>query len=139
MVIVTLVFPQKSLNNLKKELGSVKGSKAEKEQEVERLTKELMVNIVFSIFFSVHLDVIILFILSQAVRSEFSRVKSSLDKREREYSDQTKELKIAEDEIDELKKLLNVAKDIRRKSVGFLTDDQKKKQEEETPDGCKQQ
>ena len=138
-MIVTLVFPQKSLNNLKKELGSVKGSKAEKEQEVERLTKELMVNIVFSIFFSVHLDVIILFILSQAVRSEFSRVKSSLDKREREYSDQTKELKIAEDEIDELKKLLNVAKDIRRKSVGFLTDDQKKKQEEETPDGCKQQ
>ena len=139
MVIVTLVLPQKSLNNLKNELGSVKGSKAEKEQEVERLTKELMVNIVFSIFFSVHLDVIILFILSQAVRSEFSRVKSSLDKREREYSDQTKELKIAEDEIDELKKLLNVAKDIRRKSVGFLTDDQKKKQEEETPDGCKQQ
>ena len=80
-----------------------------------------------------------MFILSQAVRSEFSRVKSSLDKREREYLDQTKELKIAEDEIDELKKLLNVAKDIRRKSVGFLTDDQKKKQEEETPDGCKQQ
>ena len=93
----------------------------------------------FSIFFSVYLDVIILFILSKAVRSEFSRVKSSLDKREREYLDQTKELKIAEDEIDELKKLLNVAKDIRRKSVGFLTDDQKKKQEEETPDGCKQQ
>ena len=93
----------------------------------------------FSIFFSVYLDVIILFILSKAVRSEFSRVKSSLDKREREYSEQTKELKIAEDEIDELKKLLNVAKDIRRKSVGFLTDDQKKKQEEETPDGCKQQ
>ena len=93
----------------------------------------------FSIFFSVHLDDIILFILSKAVRSEFSRVKSSLDKREREYSEQTKELKIAEDEIDELKKLLNVAKDIRRKSVGFLTDDQKKKQEEETPDGCKQQ
>ena len=139
MVVITPAFPQKSLNNLKNELGSVKGSKAEKEQEVERLTKELMVNIVFSIFFSVHLDVIILFILSQAVRSEFSRVKSSLDKREREYSDQTKELKIAEDEIDELKKLLNVAKDIRRKSVGFLTDDQKKKQEEETPDGCKQQ
>lgn len=80
-----------------------------------------------------------MFILSKAVRSEFSRVKSSLDKREREYSEQTKELKIAEDEIDELKKLLNVAKDIRRKSVGFLTDDQKKKQEEETPDGCKQQ
>ena len=73
------------------------------------------------------------------MRSEFSKVKSSLDKREREYLDQTKELKIAEDEIDELKKLLNVAKDIRRKSVGFLTDDQKKKQEEETPDGCKQQ
>ena len=93
----------------------------------------------FSIFFSVYLDVIILFILSKAVRSEFSRVKSSLDKREKEYSEQTKELKIAEDEIDELKKLLNVAKDIRRKSVGFLTDDQKKKQEEETPDGCKQQ
>ena len=139
MVIICLVIPQKSLNNLKNELGSVKGSKAEKEQEVERLTKDLMVNIDFSIFFSDHLDVSILFILSQAVRSEFSRVKSSLDKREREYSDQTKELKIAEDEIDELKKLLNVAKDIRRKSVGFLTDDQKKKQEEETPDGCKQQ
>ena len=127
-----LVFPQKSLNNLKNELGSVKGSRAEKEKEVERLTKELMVNIFF-IYFSV------IFTLSKAVRSEFSRVKSSLDKREREYSEQTKELKIAEDEIDELKKLLNVAKDIRRKSVGFLTDDQKKKQEEETPDGCKQQ
>ena len=41
------MFPQKSLNNLKNELGSVKGSKAEKEQEVERLTKELMVNVVF--------------------------------------------------------------------------------------------
>ena len=53
MVIVTLVFPQKSLNNLKNELGSVKGSKAEKEQEVERLTKELMVTFFF-IFFSVH-------------------------------------------------------------------------------------
>ena len=63
-----------------------------------------------------------------------------MEKRERDYSEQTNELKIAEDEIDELKKLLNVAKDIRRKSVGFLTDDQKKKvQEEETPDGCKQQ
>ena len=66
-------------------------------------------------------------------------MKSSLDKREREYSDQTRELKIAEDEIDELKKLLNVAKDIRRKSVGFLTEEQKKNQEQDTPDGCKQQ
>ena len=74
------------------------------------------------------------------MRSEFSRVKSLLEKREKEYKEQTDDLKIAEDEIDELKKLLNVAKDMRRKSVGFLTDDQKKKvQEEETPDGCKQQ
>ena len=46
-----LEFPQKSLNNLKNELGSVKGSKAEKEQEVERLTKELMVNIFFHFLF----------------------------------------------------------------------------------------
>ena len=75
----------------------------------------------------------------KAVRSEFSRVKSLMEKRERDYSEQTNELKIAEDEIDELKKLLNVAKDIRRKSVGFLTEDQKKKQEEDTPDRCKQQ
>merc|ERR1719458_239389 len=95
---------------------TVKGSKAEKEKEVERLMKELM-----------------------AVRSEFSRVKSLMEKRESDYSEQTNELKIAEDEIDELKKLLNVAKDIRRKSVGFLTEDQKKKQEEDTPDRCKQQ
>ena len=51
MVIVTLVFPQKSLNNLKNELGSVKGSKAEKEQEVDRLTKELMVNFLFPFSF----------------------------------------------------------------------------------------
>ena len=62
-----------------------------------------------------------------------------MEKRERDYSEQTNELKIAEDEIDELKKLLNVAKDIRRKSVGFLTEEQKKKQEEDTPDRCKQQ
>ena len=75
----------------------------------------------------------------KAVRSEFSRVKSLMEKREKDYVEQTNELKIAEDEIDELKKLLNVAKDIRRKSVGFLTEDQKKKQEEDTPDGCKQQ
>ena len=34
---------QKTLNSLKSELGSVKGSKAEKEKEVERLMKELMV------------------------------------------------------------------------------------------------
>ena len=51
MVVITPAFPQKSLNNLKNELGSVKGSKAEKEQEVERLTKELMVNIVFPFSF----------------------------------------------------------------------------------------
>lgn len=75
----------------------------------------------------------------KAVRSEFSRVKSLMEKREKDYVEQTNELKIAEDEIDELKKLLNVAKDIRRKSVGFLTQEQKEKQEEDTPDGCKQQ
>ena len=51
MVVITPAFPQKSLNNLKNELGSVKGSKAEKEQEVERLTKELMVNIFFHFLF----------------------------------------------------------------------------------------
>ena len=80
-----------------------------------------------------------MWIFLKAVRSESSRVKALLEKKEKEYSEQTSDLKIAEDEIDELKKLLNVAKDIRRKSVGFLTEDQKKKQEEETPDGCKQQ
>ena len=73
------------------------------------------------------------------MRAEFSKVKASLDKREKEYCDQTNDLKNAEDEIDELKKLLNVAKDIRRKSVGFLTEEQKKNQEQDTPDGCKQQ
>ena len=73
------------------------------------------------------------------MRGEFSKVKASLDKREKEYCDQTNDLKNAEDEIDELKKLLNVAKDIRRKSVGFLTEEQKKNQEQDTPDGCKQQ
>ena len=66
------------------------------------------------------------------MRAEFSKVKASLDKREKEYCDQTNDLKNAEDEIDELKKLLNVAKDIRRKSVGFLTEEQKKNQEQDT-------
>ena len=99
--------------------------------------KELMVG---QISFQIDTGPIWLFyFLLKAQRSEFSRVKASLDKREKEYSEQTNDLKIAEDEIDELKKLLNVAKDIRRKSVGFLTEDQKKKQEEDTPDGCKQQ
>ena len=65
---------------------------------------------------------------------------NALDAKKREIMEKDEELKIAEDEIDELKKLLNVAKNIRKKSVANmkLTKEEEKAQDAEVPDGCKQ-
>ena len=68
------------------------------------------------------------------------KTNNALDAKKRELMEKDEELKIAEDEIDELKKLLNVAKDIRRKSVANmkLTKEEEVAQDAEVPDGCKQ-
>merc|ERR1712212_338518 len=84
---------KKNLSDRDEELNSVTRSKAAKEREVERLTRDL-----------------------QAARSDLAKAKSALEKKEKAYKDHEEELKTAEDEIDELKKLLNVAKSMRKKS-----------------------
>lgn len=107
----------------------MKGSKAAKEREVEKLAKELQVSSPSSF-------------PGQAVRADLAKAKSALEKKERAYKDQEEELKTAEDEIDELKKLLNVAKSMRKKSMSIMasqmTNEQQSELEGDAPDGCKQ-
>lgn len=107
----------------------MKGSKAAKEREVEKLAKDLQVSSPSSF-------------LGQAVRADLAKAKSALEKKERAYKDQEEELKTAEDEIDELKKLLNVAKSMRKKSMSIMasqmTNEQQSELEGDAPDGCKQ-
>lgn len=92
------------------------GSKQKKDQEVERLTAEL-----------------------NALRIELATCKGLLQKQTKDYNVKVEELRVAEDEIDELKKLLEIAKAIRRKSVAQLRlpEEDIAAQEDEVPDGCK--
>ena len=96
---------------------------------MERLKRELSVSLYFN---QLHLFL-------QAVNCELSAAKKSLDTKEKELRVMTESLRTAEDEIDEYKKLLQVAKDMKRKSISWLNKDQQKEMdnEKEVPDGCK--
>ena len=82
-------------------------------------------------------------IFPQEVKAQLTKVKDALDKRNKEFMVKVEELKNAEAEIDDLKRLLNVARDMRRKSVAQmkLSDEQLAEQDEEeaVPEGCKTQ
>ena len=70
---------------------------------------------------------------------ELSEVQKSLVTKEKQLLARNEDLRVAEDEIDEYKRLLQVAKNMKRKSISFLNDDQKNAiaEEKEVPDGCK--